>query len=208
MSRDQEHELTVVSNMLPQIEEQLQKITEHHKMVSDLKTPESQVKKRGFDGQEYVELGYMRLMADVHYPGWSWKIIKCGNLGDVEYEVHARLTWFDAGVRRSGDVVASHPFQKGKESGKFVGVSNTLKAANTNAMKKAFNTFMNIADDVYRNQVVELTPEEKVLIKEKMLEGKFSQSEIERIQMNVRKGKITQTDLPELLEWIEKGPKK
>jgi len=67
---------------------------------------------------------------------------------------------------------------------------------------------MNIADDVYRNQVIELTPEEKVLVKEKMLEAKFSQSEIERIQMNIRKGKINQTDLPELLEWIEKGPKK
>ena len=64
MSRDQEHELTVVSNMLPQIEEHLHKITEHHKTVSNLKTPSSQVKKRGFDGQEYVELSYMRLIAD------------------------------------------------------------------------------------------------------------------------------------------------
>ena len=64
MSRDQEHELTVVSNMLPQIEEHLHKITEQHKTVSNLKTPGSQVKKRGFDGQEYVELSYMRIIAD------------------------------------------------------------------------------------------------------------------------------------------------
>ncbi len=209
MSRDQEHELTVVSNMLPQIEEHLHKITEHHKTVSNLKTPSSQVKKRGFDGQEYVELSYMRLIADEYYPGWSFEIIKSGNMGDIEYEVHGRLTWFDCGIKRTGDAIASHPFQKStKNTDQFVGVSNTLKAAVTNCQKKAFNTYMNIADDVYRNQVVDLTPEEKVLIKEKMLEAKFSESEIQRIELNVRKGVITQTDLPELLEWIEKGPKK
>jgi hypothetical protein len=209
MSRDQEHELTVVSNMLPQIEEHLHKITEQHKTVSNLKTPSSQVKKRGFDGQEYVELSYMRLIADEYFPGWSFEVISCGKKDDDEFEVHGKLSWYDCGVKRRGDMVASHPFQRStKNPDQFVGGGNTRKAAVTNCHKKAFNTYMNIADDVYRNQVVDLTPEEKVLIKEKMLEAKFSESEIQRIELNVRKGVITQTDLPELLEWIEKGPKK
>ncbi len=207
MPRQEENELSIVSNMLPQIDEHLLKVTEKHDAVSKIKTPESQVHKR-WDGQEYVSLAYMKAIADIHYPGWSFEIIKCGNLGDVEYEIHGRLTFFDCGIKRKGDMVASHPFQKSKETGKFVGVSNSLKAAVTNCQKKAFNTYMNIADDVYRNQLVDLTEEQKVLVKEKMLEAKHPESEIKRIEMNIRKGKITQVELPELLEWIEKGPQK
>jgi hypothetical protein len=209
MAHQDTNELTILSNMLPQIEEHLNKITELHKTVSDLKTPEAQVKKRGFDGQEYVELSYMKFVADIYFPGWSFEVVSCGKKDDGEFEVHGRLSWYDCGVKRTGDMVASHPFQRStKNSDQFVGGGNTRKAAVTNCHKKAFNTYMNIADDVYRNQMVELTPEEKVLIKEKMIESKFSKSEIERIEMNVRKGKITQVELPELLQWIEHGPKK
>jgi len=151
----------------------------------------------------------MKFVADIYFPGWSFEVVSCGKKDDGEFEVHGRLSWYDCGVKRTGDMVASHPFQRStKNSDQFVGGGNTRKAAVTNCHKKAFNTYMNIADDVYRNQMVELTPEEKVLIKEKMIESKFSKSEIERIEMNVRKGKITQVELPELLQWIEHGPKK
>ena len=207
---EKENEITIVSNMLPQIEEHLDKINAHHKMVSDLTTPESQVKRRAFDGQKYVTLGYMSAMAYEHYGQWSWEIIRSGNIGDVAYEIHGRLIWYDKGIKRTGDMVASHNFQRStKNPDQFTGVSDTLKAANTNCMKKAFNVYMNIADDVYGKQVVDITPEEKVLVKEKMLEAQFPESEIERIQLNIRKGIITQKELPELLEWIEKdSPKK
>ena len=137
MARQEENELSIVSNMLPQIDEHLLKITEKHDTVSKIVTPVSQVQKR-WDGQEYVSLAYMKALADIHYPGWSFEIIKCENLGDIEYTVHGRLTFFDCGIKRKGDMVASHPFQKSKETDKFVGVSNSLKAAVTNCQKKSF----------------------------------------------------------------------
>ena len=84
-------------------------------------------------------------------------------LGDNTYVVHGRLKWFDNGVLRSGDMVAAHRIQKLQGTDKFVDVGNDIKAANTDTMKKAFNMYMNISDDVYRNQVedVSLTEEEK-----------------------------------------------
>ena len=54
-------------------------------------------------------------------------------------------------------MVAAHRIQKKRESSKdFVNVGNDIKAANTDTLKKAFNMYMNIADDVYRNQIEDL----------------------------------------------------
>ena len=67
------------------------------------------------------------------------------------------------GVMRNGDMVAAHSLQKLKGTQQFSGIGNDVKAANTDTMKKAFNMFMNIADDVYKNQVEdpELSDEQK-----------------------------------------------
>jgi hypothetical protein len=97
----------------------------------------------------------MRDLADKFYPGWSWTIIKCAALGSEAYEVHGRLKWFDNGIWREGDCVAAHRIQKKRNSDEFVDVGNDLKAANTDTIKKAFNMYMNIADDIYRNQIDE-----------------------------------------------------
>ena len=146
--------LTVLSNMPAGIEEALAQVTEKHKKVSDMVTPPSQISKKM--GLDYVEIGYMKHIADTEFPGWSWEIIKSEALGSEAYVVHGRLTYFSAGLKRVGDMVAAHRIQKGKESGTFVDVGNDIKSANTDCMKKAFNMYMNIADDVYRNQVVDL----------------------------------------------------
>ena len=64
---------------------------------------------------------------------------------------------------REGDVVAAHRIQKKRGTKEFVDIGNDIKAANTDAIKKAFNMFLNIADDVYRNQIEdpELTKEQE-----------------------------------------------
>ena len=60
-------------------------------------------------------------------------------------------------------MVAAHRIQKKKGTNEFVDIGNDIKASNTDCMKKAFQMFMNIADDVYRNQVedLSLTDEQK-----------------------------------------------
>ena len=131
-----------------------QMITEKHKKVSNIKTPKPFIKKKM--GMEYVEYSYMREIADKEYPGWSWTIIKTESLGSESYVVQGRLKWYDEGIWREGDVPAGHRLQKQRGTDTFVDIGNDIKAANTDAIKKAFNMYLNIADDVYRNQVDDL----------------------------------------------------
>ena len=132
------------------IKDALQGITKQHKEVSKIETPRGFVKKKlGFD---YVELSYMKSIANEQFPGWSWTIIKSEALGSEAYVVHGRLKWFDNGVWREGDMVAAHRIQKKRGTNEFVDVGNDLKSANTDTMKKAFNVYMDIAADVYRSE--------------------------------------------------------
>ena len=129
-------------------------ITDKHKNVSNIKTPKPFIKKKM--GMEYVEYSYMREIADKEFPGWSWKVVSTEVLGSEAYVVHGRLKFYDEGIWRECDVTASHRIQKQRGTNDFVDIGNDVKAANTDAIKKAFNMYMNIADDVYRNQVDDL----------------------------------------------------
>ena len=136
-------------------------ITDKHKHVSSLTTPSPYIKKK--QGMDYVEYSFMRGIAEREYPGWSWTIISTENLGSEAYVVHGRLKWFDEGVWRQGDMVAAHRIQKKRGIDEFVDIGNDVKASNTDCIKKAFNMYLNICDDVYRNQVedFELSDEQK-----------------------------------------------
>ena len=155
-------ELSLIENgALTDIKKALKVITKHHKKVSELKTPKAFIKQKM--GMDYVEYSVMRDIADNEYPGWSWTVIKTEFAGTEAYVVHGRLKWFDNGVWREGDVTASHRIQKKRGTDEYVDLGNDIKAANTDCIKKAFNMYMNICDDVYRNQVEdpELTDKQK-----------------------------------------------
>jgi len=155
-------------------------ITAKHKKVSDMETPKHFVKKKM--GMDYVEIGYMKHVAEAEYPGWSWKIVSTEVLGSEGYVVHGRLKWHDEGIWRKCDMVASHRIQKKRGTGEFVDIGNDVKAANTDCLKKAFNMYMNIADDVYKNQVedLELSDEKKDSILE--IAGQCSKMRLEEIK--------------------------
>ena len=156
------NELTLIENgSLSSINKALNNITKHHKKVSDIKTPKPFIKQKM--GMDYVEYSYMREIADKHYPGWSWTVIKTEFAGTEAYVVHGRLKWFDNGVWREGDSTAAHRVQKKKGSSDYVDLGNDIKAANTDCIKKAFNMYMNICDDVYRNQVEDPELDDKQL---------------------------------------------
>tara|TARA_R100001594_G_scaffold317_1_gene1294 strand:+ start:1469 stop:2086 length:618 start_codon:yes stop_codon:yes gene_type:complete len=147
------------SSHLDMINESLREITKKHKKVSDMVTPKPHIKKKM--GLDYVEYSYMREIADQEYPGWSWTIIKTEMAGSEAYIIHGRLKWFDNGVWREGDMTAAHRIQKKRGTAEFVDIGNDVKAANTDCIKKAFNMYMNIADDVYRNQVEDFSLSDK-----------------------------------------------
>tara|TARA_R100001594_G_scaffold28071_3_gene53249 strand:+ start:6739 stop:7377 length:639 start_codon:yes stop_codon:yes gene_type:complete len=156
------NEVIIVDADMLQATDQVRKaITNKHKKVSDMSTPKPFVKKKM--GMDYVEFSYMREIADKEYPGWSWTIEKTENLGSEAYVVHGRLKWYDEGIWRQGDMVAAHRIQKKRGTNEFVDIGNDIKSSNTDCIKKAFNFYLNIADDVYRNQVddIELSDEQK-----------------------------------------------
>ena len=133
------------------VNESLIKITKQHKKIGKIETPKGLVKKKqGFD---YVELSYMKNIANEQFPGWSWNIINSEALGSNAYVVHGRLKWLDNGLWREGDMVAAHRIQtKTGDSSAFVDVGNDIKSANTDCMKKALNVYMDIEADVYRSE--------------------------------------------------------
>ena len=143
------------------VNEALKAITDKHKKVSSMTTPTPYIKKKM--GMDYVEYSYMREVADKEYPGWSWTIVNTEVLGSEAFVIHGRLKWFDSGVWREGDMTAAHRIQKKRGTSEFVDIGNDVKASNTDCIKKAFNMYLNIADDVYRNQVddYELNDDEK-----------------------------------------------
>ena len=155
-----------------------QAITKKHKKVSRIKTPKPFIKKKM--GLDYVEFSYMREIADKHYPGWSWTIQKTEVLGSEAYVVHGRLKWYDEGLWREGDMVAAHRIQKKRGTNEFVDIGNDVKASNTDCIKKALQMYLNIADDVYRTQVEDLTltdeqKNEILVIADEISEDKFNQ---------------------------------
>lgn len=156
------NELAIIENgALTNINKTLKNITKQHKKVSGIATPKAFIKQKM--GMDYVEYSVMRDIADKEYPGWSWTVIKTEFAGTEAYVIHGRLKWFDNGVWREGDATAAHRVQKKRGTNDYVDLGNDIKAANTDCIKKAFNMYMNICDDVYRNQVEdpELTDKQK-----------------------------------------------
>ena len=131
---------------------QIDNLISKHKSLSNMETPKPYIETRA-DGFDYVDEGYMRALLNEHFPIWTWEIKKYEVLGDVEIIVHGKLTIVDGGIPRSFDSVASHRIAKNQKG--YVNISNNLKSANTDAFKVAVNRLCNIADDVYRKQIVD-----------------------------------------------------
>jgi len=176
-------------------------ITQKHKDVSNIDTPKFFVKNKM--GVDYVEYSYMRDVADTHFPGWSWHIIKSEALGGASYVVHGRLRWFDNGVWREGDAVAAHRIQKKRGSDEFVDIGNDIKASNTDAIKKALNMYLNIADDVYRNRIEDLTLSEEEISSIKSSMEELDDETKNKITGLLDKGEILKTDLKRVMNKIE-----
>jgi hypothetical protein len=172
-----------------------------HDKVSMEDTPRSFIKNKM--GVDYVEVGYMKKMADKHYPGWSWTIIRTETLGSEAFMVHGRLKWFEGGIWREGDMTAAHRIMKKRGSDEFVDVGNDIKSANTDCIKKAFNMYLNIADDVYRNRVEDTSlSQEEIDFLYKQMEG-LNEEWKEKISLSIEDGNIEKGDIDKVVAKIE-----
>jgi len=173
--------VTMNETSIDKIDKILESITDKHDLVSNINTPKAYVKKKM--DMDYVEVGYMKNIADKHYPGWSWEVIKTEFAGTQAYVVHGRLKWYDSGIQRTGDMTAAHRIQRKRGTDEYVDLGNDIKAANTDCMKKAFNMYMNIADDIYRNQVEDTELSEKQITT--IIKAAFMISEEKAAEMNL-----------------------
>jgi len=164
-------------------------ITRKHKRVSRIETPKAFVKKKqGFD---YTEYSYMREVADKEYPGWSWTIVSTQFVGDAAFLIHGRLKWFDEGIWREGDVTASHRVQKSTKTNAYLDIGNDVKAANTDAIKKAMNMYLNIADDVYKNIVEDMELTDKQVEDMIKVAETISEDYKVRVGRSIQEGNVT-----------------
>ena len=171
-----------------------------HEEVSMEDTPRSFIKNKM--GVDYVEYSYMRKIADKHYPGWSWTIISTETLGSEAFMVHGRLKWFEGGIWREGDCTAAHRIQKKRNSDSFVDVGNDIKSANTDCIKKAFNMYLNIADDVYRNRVEDTSlSQEDIDLLYKEMDG-LNDEWKEKISLSIESGDIEKNDIDKVITRI------
>tara|TARA_R100001082_G_scaffold110781_1_gene91749 strand:- start:317 stop:925 length:609 start_codon:yes stop_codon:yes gene_type:complete len=182
-----DNKLAVADIGLDVIKDSLKGITKHHKEVGKIETPKGLVKKKmGFD---YVELSYMKKIANEEFPGWSWTIINTEVLGTEAYVVHGRLKWFDNGLWREGDMVAAHRIQKKRGSTtEYVEIGNDIKSANTDCLKKALNVYMDIAADVYRSDDPSLDDDQIDELKSIAL--RVSEEQFNKVQIFVEDGTI------------------
>ena len=113
------------------------------------------------------------------------------------------------------DAVASHRIAKNKQSGDYVDIGNDMKSANTDCFKVAVNRLCNIADDVYRKQVKDITLDSKDISKLDDYCKKLCQAGLsdvaDKVQESIDGNKINKSNLSSSLIKLDsllKGTKK
>ena len=186
-----------VNNSLVELETD---VISKHSSVSQIDTPKHYVKQQqGFD---YVDEGYMRHLLNMHYPIWKWEIINHEFIGDKAISVHGRLTIVDNGVERHFDSIDAHRIASNQKG--YVDIGNDLKSANSDCFKVAVNRLCNIADDVYRKRIEDISLEPKQL---KKIEGKLNKLKdketIAKIKVGIEGMSINKTNFDATIRKID-----
>ena len=134
-------------------------IKSRHKKTQSKETNPNHIKQK--NGIDYVEFSYMRNEVDENYPLWSLIDLKFYPefIAAGWVVVQGVLEWIEDGVRRRGSHAAAHRIQF--KSGQpripenIVDLGNDIKASVTDLLKKCFNTYLSISDDVYKNITIE-----------------------------------------------------
>ena len=188
----------VKSNIVMELETSL---VDKHEEISMLDTPKVYVKQQqGFD---YVDEGYMRHLLNKHYPVWKWEIVKYEFIGDKAILVHGKLTINDNGIERSFDSIDAHRIASNDKG--YVDIGNDLKSANTDCFKVAVNRLCNIADDVYRKRIedISLSDKQKKEIETKLKKIKDNEKVVEKIRNSIEQMTINTTNFDATIRKIE-----
>ena len=197
MEIDNKNGAIVKNNSIVELEAE---VMSKHSEVSNIDTPKYYVKQQqGFD---YVDEGYMRHLLNMHYPIWKWEIIKHEFVGTEAIAVHGRLTIVDNGIERHFDSIDDHRIASNAKG--YVDIGNDLKSANTDCFKVAVNRLCNIADDVYRKRIEDISLSDKQLSK---IEGKLKKLKdeglIKKIKVGIESMTINKTNFDATVRKID-----
>jgi len=134
-------------------------IKARHKKTQQKTTNKNHIKQKV--GMDYVELSYMRNEADENYPLWSMTNLKFYPefIATGWVMVQGELTWLEDGIVRKGSYATAHRIQfktdHPRVAENIVDLGNDVKASVTDLLKKCFNTYLGISDDVYKNITIE-----------------------------------------------------
>ena len=188
----------VKSNVVMELETSL---VDKHEEITMLDTPKVYVKQQqGFD---YVDEGYMRHLLNKHYPVWKWEIVKYEFIGDKAILVHGKLTINDNGIERSFDSIDAHRIASNDKG--YVDIGNDLKSANTDCFKVAVNRLCNIADDVYRKRIedISLSDDQIKEIETKLKKIKDNKDVVAKIRNGIEQMTINITNFSATIRKIE-----
>jgi hypothetical protein len=145
-------------------------LRDHDNAIKADKTPPDQVKKQ--QNFEYITFQHMKNKMDEYYPGWQEEIISL-KMESGWAIVHVRVTVvMPNGVAVSRDAMDAHRIQKNREKQTLVDPGNDIKAAVSDALKKAFSLF-SIGADVYKFYEPVMTNEEvEILLQKAEIIGK------------------------------------
>ena len=180
-------------------------LREKHVVVSDTVTPSYYVKDK--NGLDYVDEAYMRHQLNKHYPMWTWEIKEWKFLGDKSIVVHGKLTINDNGITRHFESVAAHRVAISRKNGDYVDFGNDLKAANSDCFKVAVNRLCNVADDVYRKKVEDISLSEEQKSEIIALIENVDDRTKSRITYSVSNGDINTKNFDKAIEKIKEMPK-
>ena len=180
-------------------------LREKHVVVSDTVTPSYYVKDK--NGLDYVDEAYMRHQLNKHYPMWTWEIKEWKFLGDKSIVVHGKLTINDNGISRHFEAVAAHRVAISRKNGEQVDLGNDLKAANSDCFKVAVNRLCNVADDVYRKRVEDISLSEDQKSEILALIENVDDRTKNRISYSVSNGDINTKNFDKAIEKIKEMPK-
>lgn len=143
-------------------------IVAKHREIQQQETPKSKIHKIGkkkkkvkWEDLEYVKEDYMKEQLNKYFKGlWSWVAVGNGSnvyerIGQVTY--NGTLKIMDEGILREFSACGASPIKiKSGQSPNYdtiINLDNDVKAANTQAFKKAINMLTNICDDVYGKDI-------------------------------------------------------
>lgn len=167
-----------------------------HTWVGNIKTPSAFVDEK--NNIEYPASFYMRAIADRYYSPWNWSIKDDYRIieqeGALWYLHVGRLEWTERITQEDGSIIEYKrygeipdaelvKFKKGTNV--IVDLGDNAKSANTNTMKKAFNLFCHICNDIYRWPNPQLSLEQMQKLAEALDKSK-NKDFAERVMQNLK----------------------